>query len=202
VEELPAIKDNLTDYCIEITPNTQWTVTYFDITDNQWITKTYTTNPIPTEIITYIGPSSNLTKTENYVILYTQDIKDINDEINTKTVAKKNLNKELYSRYSRFIQEGTWISEEYTNANEYYYDSLGVLNNSSFPQISYSIKVVDIGAIDEYDAYQYEIGDKTYIEDTHYFGYDSITHKPLKMPIIISAYEHHLDDPANNTITV
>ena len=44
------------------------------------------------------------------------NIKKIEDE-------KKKLNKAFYKRFSRFIQEGTWISEEYYDDEKYYYDA-------------------------------------------------------------------------------
>jgi hypothetical protein len=36
---------------------------------------------------------------------------------------KKDLNIAFYKKYSRFIQEGTWISEDYIDDEKYYADA-------------------------------------------------------------------------------
>jgi hypothetical protein len=37
--------------------------------------------------------------------------------------SKKELNKNFYKKYSRFIQEGTWHSEDYIEDERYYLDA-------------------------------------------------------------------------------
>jgi hypothetical protein len=46
---------------------------------------------------------------------------------------KTELNKLFFKCYSRFIQEGTWINEEYVDDEKYYADALSVLYNSCYP---------------------------------------------------------------------
>ena len=46
---------------------------------------------------------------------------------------KISLNKKFYSTYSRFIQEGTWISDEHIDDEKYYIDAQSVMYNSCFP---------------------------------------------------------------------
>jgi hypothetical protein len=36
---------------------------------------------------------------------------------------KNTLNKLFFTKYSRFISEGTWISEEYTDDEKYFSDA-------------------------------------------------------------------------------
>jgi chromosome segregation ATPase len=91
-------------------------------------------------------------------------------------VEKKNqLNKLFYHKYSRFIQEGSWIDENYMDDNLYYLDGLAVARTSSKPKITYDIGVVDLSAAVEYEedrqVLENEIGDRTYVEDTEFFGY-------------------------------
>ena len=40
-------------------------------------------------------------------------------------------NKEFYTKYSRFIQEGSWIKEDYTDPNLYYMDAESTLYTST-----------------------------------------------------------------------
>jgi hypothetical protein len=41
------------------------------------------------------------------------------------------LNLRFYKKYSRFIQEGSWISEDYTDENLYYLDAESTLFTSA-----------------------------------------------------------------------
>jgi hypothetical protein len=43
------------------------------------------------------------------------------------------LNKAFYTKYARFIQEGTWSSEDYWDDDLYYLDALQVSYTSSRP---------------------------------------------------------------------
>ena len=74
-------------------------------------------------------------------------------------------------KYSRFIQEGTWIDEKYTDNELYYYDALSVAYESSIPKVSYSIEVIDVSPLDGYEGFNFKIGDRSYIEDPEFFGY-------------------------------
>lgn len=114
------------------------------------------------------------------------------------------LNKKFYEKYSRFIQEGSWISDEYMDDNLYYFDAEGVLYTSSRPQISYTINVLDLSPLEGYEAYSYQIGDKTYIEDTEFFGWKIIDYRkvPAKEEVIVSEYVMYFDNPEQNVITV
>jgi hypothetical protein len=62
---------------------------------------------------------------------------DIKANVENLTRQKKLLNKDFYSRYSRFIQEGTWISEEYFDDELYFSDAKSVMYNSCYPQVEY-----------------------------------------------------------------
>ena len=46
---------------------------------------------------------------------------------------KTELNRLFFKTYSRFIQEGTWISEEHMDDEKYYIDAQSVLYNSCYP---------------------------------------------------------------------
>jgi hypothetical protein len=44
---------------------------------------------------------------------------------------KESLNRRFYKKYSRFLQEGPWISEDYIDDNLYYLDAQSTLHTSS-----------------------------------------------------------------------
>lgn len=129
---------------------------------------------------------------------------NLSKQFNRNLAEKALLNKKFYEKYSRFIQEGSWISDEYMDDNLYYFDAEGVLYTSSRPQISYTINVLDLSPLEGYEAYSYQIGDKTYIEDTEFFGWKIIDYRkvPAKEEVIVSEYVMYFDNPEQNVITV
>jgi ABC-type Fe3+-hydroxamate transport system substrate-binding protein len=57
--------------------------------------------------------------------------KAITETLKEKTEQKRALNLQFYKKYSRFIQEGSWIKEDYVDDNLYYLDSLSTLHTSA-----------------------------------------------------------------------
>ena len=142
---------------------------------------------------------------ENMNILVDKYTKEYNTI--TKALAKARekiveLNNEFFRKYSRYIQEGTWISEDYIDDDLYYMDACGVSRTSAFPQVSYTINVIDVSGIEEYKNYNFTIGDKTYIEDVEFFGYVPETKRPYQEEVIVSEVSYSLDNPADNTIKI
>lgn len=121
--------------------------------------------------------------------------------LDSYTIKKNMLTKEFYKKYSKYIREGTWISEDYYDEDLYYLDAQMVLYTSAFPQINYTINVIEISEIEGFEPYTFKNGDKTYMEDTEFFGWDS-KGRPYKEEIVISEVLYHLDDPSQNTIKV
>ena len=127
-------------------------------------------------------------------------IEEIDDLIEEKT---KYIN-EFNNKYRRFIQEGTWNSTDYIDSELYYLDALQVSNTSAQPVVSYTINVVEISQLDGYEWYLFDTGDKTYVEDTEFFGWankDGVL-TPAREEVIVSEVEWHLDAPDQNVITV
>lgn len=147
----------------------------------------------------YKSKSANNDKlVESYQAKYDK----IKEDLAAVAEQKKQLNKEFYKKYSRFIQEGSWISEDYIDENLYYLDAQSVLYTSAFPQVSYTINVLELSQLEGYENYTFAIGDKTYIEDTEFFGYVAGTKRPYQEEIIVSEISYNLDEPSKNTITV
>lgn len=132
---------------------------------------------------------------------YTEKYNTINEDLASIRALKDKLNQDFANKYYCFIQEGTWNSEDYWDPELYYQAANMILYTSSFPQVSYSINVLEISEIEGFEAYKFKIADKTYIEDTEFFGYDS-KGRPYKEEIVVSQVTRHLDDNSQNTITV
>ena len=107
---------------------------------------------------------------------------------------KKKLNQAFFSKYSQFIQEGTWISEEHIDDNKYYNDAMSVLYNSCLPKLTYSINVLELSALPGYELFSFDLGDTTYAEDPEFFGDER------RVEVVISEINENLDDSSKNNI--
>ena len=114
---------------------------------------------------------------------------------------KATLNKLFYQRYSRFIQEGTWIDESYIDESLYYNDALSVSYNSSRPKVTYSMNVIALAGLPGYELFDFKIGDQTFVEDGEFFGYDD-NGNPHQEKVTITQTSENLDDPSKNTIQI
>ena len=146
----------------------------------------------------------NDNKIQTFKITNTDTTQGVEDEIDDLLDQKQQLVKEFNNKYRRFIQEGTWNSTDYIDSELYYLDALQVSNTSAQPTVSYTINVVEISQLEGYEWYSFDAGDKTYVEDTEFFGWSNHNGvlTPAREEVIVSEVEWHLDEPENNTITV
>lgn len=145
---------------------------------------------------------ANITQnTRELVTTYENRLEAILEELNEIAQEKQNITNEFNKKYSNFIQEGTWTSNDYYDPEMYYQAANMVAYKSAFPQVSYTISVLELSQLEEYKAYTFDIADKTYIQDTEFFGYDD-RKRPYKEEIVISQLKKNLDDASKNVITV
>lgn len=119
----------------------------------------------------------------------------------------KELHQKFYNKYSTYIQEGSWNSEDYIDPNIYYYDALSVAYTSSRPQVQYDIAVTRVSELPEFKFRRFHIGDTTYVQDTDFFGYEPYlkndkVRTPYKEAVLISEISINFDEPDKDTITV
>ena len=140
----------------------------------------------------------------NFDIEPTEHKKGLIDEIKEVQEEKEALTNNFSNKYSRYIQEGTWNSTDYIDSELYYLDAMQVSNTSAQPTVSYTINVVEVGELEGLEGYTFDAGDKTYVEDTEFFGWsnkDGIL-TPAREEVIVSEIEWHLDEPDQTVITV
>ena len=130
-----------------------------------------------------------------------QSFESIKTSIDRLNDQKKELNRLFYKRFSRFIQEGTWISEEYYDDEKYFYDAQSVLYNSCYPQVAYQISVYELSHFPNYEWFNFELGDKTTIEDGEFLGY-SEDGAPMRVEIIITEKSENLDNSISDQLKV
>lgn len=126
------------------------------------------------------------------------------EEDDSLLVKKENLHLKFYKKYSRFLQEGSWISEDYIDDNLYYLDALSTLNTSAKPKITYNISVLELSQVEGYENYAFALGDKTNIEDTEFFGWTwkSGVQTPYQEEIVVTELSVFFDSPEQNQIKV
>ena len=140
----------------------------------------------------------------SFEILADEQIDGVEDEVKKRQEEKDEIIKKFSNKYGRYIQEGTWSSNEYIDSELYYLDAMQVSNTSAQPVVSYTINVVEISQLEGLEWYKFDAGDKTYVEDTEFFGWyeKSGVWTPVKEEVIVSEVEWHLEEPDKNTITV
>ena len=146
-------------------------------------------------------------KLEEVSAAYSRDFDEYNkikDKIKLNAEQKEKAILNFESKYSNYIQEGVWISEECIDHDLYYIEAKSIATTSSIPKISYNIDVVDISSLEEFFNYNVDIGDKTYVIDPEFFGYlnEFAIKTPKKQEVVITELVEDLENPEKNKTTV
>lgn len=162
---------------------------------------------------------TTLITTQNNLESYRESLALLDSSVNalTKLVAdeekenekiieeKKAIENAFYQKFSRFIQEGSWTSQDYIDPNLYYLDARSVAYTSSRPKISYNISVIRLNALDEYKGKKFNVGDISFIEDKEFFGYikgEDAWKTPYHEKVLISESTSWFDSPEKDTFTI
>jgi hypothetical protein len=78
------------------------------------------------------------------------------------------------------------------------------LSDSSKPQTSYNISVIDItkSDIDNADIYEVDLADITYVEDEDFFGINKETGFANREKVLISEIDYSLDISSSDRVSV
>ena len=116
---------------------------------------------------------------------------------------KQRINNAFFKKFARFIQEGTWSSEDYYDDEKYFLDGRSVLASSCKPKVTYNISVLELSQLPGYENYSYDLGDQTFIEDPEFFGYSDINNLiPKQTQITLTEIVNNLDDHSKDSIKV
>lgn len=132
-------------------------------------------------------------------------IKDAETENKERLVEKEKLEESFYKKFSRFIQEGSWTSQDYIDENLYYLDARSIAYTSSRPKVSYNISVIRLSALDEYKGKKFNVGDISFIEDKEFFGYINGIDgwkTPYREKVLISEKTSYFDSPEKDSFVV
>lgn len=142
---------------------------------------------------------------ESSVNELTKVVNGYEEDLKAKVNEKKALESTFYQKFSRFIQEGSWTSQDYIDPNLYYLDARSVAYTSSRPKISYNISVIRLNALDEYKGKKFNVGDISFIEDKEFFGYikgKNAWKTPYHEKVLISESTSWFDSPEKDTFTI
>lgn len=167
---------------------------------------TKTTRSIVDSIMFYNGMISGFTaKLSDVLTEYNKAVQKYNlliDMTTSVTAQRDSLLNEFYTLCQGYIREGAWSSEDYLDDDLYYLDAERQASEYAVPRVTYNIDVVDLSSLPGYEAYSFDLRDKTYIEDVEVFGIDRYTHTPIKEEIIVTEKTDYLNSPEKNVITV
>lgn len=133
-----------------------------------------------------------------------EQIEQIDQKIKILNSQKQKVIRDFEKKYYRFIQEAPWISNDYTDDNLYYLDANSILQNSSQPKVSYTINIIELSQIENFENYTFELGDITHIQDTEFFGWVFKDNKktPYREKIVVTEEKINFDNSEKNTIKV
>jgi hypothetical protein len=151
------------------------------------------------ELSEYYSAWQKYTKEAEAAAEQYNDYKSLNDnlleQINSLTKRKEELNKKFYKTFYRFIQEGTWKSEDYTDDEKYYGDAVSTAANSSVPKVSYSFGTNDLSCLENYEFFEFDLADKTWVEDEELFG-------KSREEVVITEIIYALDEPEQDSVKI
>lgn len=143
----------------------------------------------------------NLVTLENQITAYQEEFEANEEKINEALATKERLHKEFNTLYSSYIREGVWQDDNYTSNDAYCIDALKTLRRSCYPEVSYTMKVINISGSEEYKDWTFEVGDYTYATDEEIFGRDN-TGMLNREPVTLSIITYDLDNAQDTEITV
>ena len=179
-------------------------------------TKPIKTNKIkPSEFLEYGGTNfaqikekwidTNLYKEYGILGQYNTEYKQIQELKKQRAKYLKDINRisiNFFKKYEPFLKEGTWTNSNYLDSNSYYFGAKEVAKDGCIPKVSYNIQVSDLSVFEEYEDYEFNIADTTYIEDIGMFGTNNTTGLPNRLKVLISEITNILDEPSKDSITV
>jgi len=167
---------------------------------------TKTTKSIVDSIMFYNGIISGFSaKLSNILSDYNNAVQKYNlliDTVTSVTAQRDSLFDDFYKLCQGYIREGAWSSEDYLDDDLYYLDAERQADEYAVPRVTYNIDVVDLSSLPGYEAYSFDLKDKTYIEDVEVFGVDGYAQTPVKEEIIVTEKTDYLNSPEKNVITV
>ena len=174
---------------------------------NDLINDNYTIQKV-TEVVTLTKEKDKAYTDMNKVKTDLDEVQADYDSIKAKLVdiakSTEEIEKEFNTKYSRYIQEGSWTDDNYMDDDLYYLDSLDVLYQSAYPKVSYNFKVLELSQLEGYEAYKFDIGNKTFVEDTEFFGYQIIDglRTPARETVVVTEAVIDLDNADKNDLKV
>lgn len=175
----------------------------------QWIADNMDDDGVAARVITLQTQEGLKTRYENNVEFLTNQVASITNDLKiaqaaqTASLEKINeLHRKFFNKYSHYIQEGVWTSEDYIDSNLYYLDAQSVAYTSSRPQVSYNISVLRVSSLENFKNKIFNVGDISYVQDTEFFGYEADRKTPYKERVIISEVISFFEEPDKDSFTV
>ena len=175
----------------------------------QWIADNMDDDGVAARVISLQTQKGLKTRYENNVRFLTDQVASITSDLKVAekeqaaSLEKINeLHRKFFNKYSHYIQEGVWTSEDYIDSTLYYLDAQSVAYTSSRPQVSYNISVLRVSSLEDFKNKIFNVGDISYVQDTEFFGYEADRKTPYKEQVIISEVASFFEEPDKDFFTV
>lgn len=182
---------------------------YESAVTQQWIADNMDDDGVAARVISLQTQEGLKNRYENNVEFLTEQVASITSDLKTAQEAQtaslekiNELHRKFFNKYSHYIQEGTWTSEDYIDSNLYYLDAQSVAYTSSRPQVSYNISVLRVSSLEDFKNKIFNVGDISYVQDTEFFGYEADRKTPYKEQVIISEVSSFFEEPDKDFFTV
>ena len=202
-EQVSSIQSDLANWVGESTYDEDKILSYINShSDNEKVKNLYTTLiTTRTSLSDYMAQRADINSSVEFL---QNAVSEIEERQKTLKELLENKHLEFYTKYSRFIQEGTWSSQDYLDENLYYLDAKGIAYTSARPQISYNISCLRLSALERFKGKVFNVGDISYIEDPEFFGYTFVNNirTPYREKVLISQVSSYLDSPEKDSFTI
>lgn len=188
---------------------------YTSSTVKTWINKHKDENqvkPILAAIVSQTNLKTNyeglVSALDNSTVAYLSQIQTLQDRQDLLESYIRAKSAAFYKKYARFISEGSWIDQKYSDDNLYYLDATSVAYTSSRPQVTYNISVLRLTGLEGFELKDFALGDIAFVQDTEFFGYiyEVINNVNVKTPykelVLISEITYNFDDPSKDSFKV
>ena len=108
----------------------------------------------------------------------------------------------LYDHYSNVLFEKSYINSDATTSEELYDAAMNELLDTTIPERSYNMSIIDWHSLKGYDGHELRIGDPIKINADELYSDKDFVYQSLSQLLFISDISYTLRDPSSLSVTV
>ena len=108
----------------------------------------------------------------------------------------------LYDHYSNVLFEKSYTNSDATTSEELYDAAMNELLDTTIPERSYNMSIIDWHSLKGYDGHELRIGDPIKINADELYSDKDFVYQSLSQLLFISDISYTLRDPSSLSVTV